>query len=149
MTRTRLVAVIGTLVLALVAAACGGSHTTLPQRLRAWESGASYLQDQSLISTDIREIATGIRTGPLQALHTACDGLAVDSANAYGELPTPEQALTSDLNDEYLTATNAAQSCSTSTSRHGGRIERYLTLIARAKRDLRGANARIARILFP
>ncbi|MGB9111621.1 MAG: hypothetical protein WCF24_02715, partial [Acidimicrobiales bacterium] len=125
----------------------GASTATLPARLRAWESGSSYFSDQAYVSQDIREIATGIRKGPLVALHTACDGLGVDAANAYGELPTPDAQLTTDLNNEYLTAENAAQSCSTATTRHGGRIERYLTLIARAERDLHAAHARIATIL--
>jgi hypothetical protein len=134
-------------LVALASAACGGRPATLPARLRAWESGSSYSTDQGYIATDIGEIATGIRTGPLGALRTACDGLGVDAANAYGELPTPDSALTTDLNDEYLTAENAAQSCSTAATRHGGRVGRYLALIARAEHDRSAAKARIAAIL--
>lgn len=147
MNRARLVAAAVAIGVALVVAACGGSHAPLSSRLRAWEAGSSYATDQGYIATDIREITTGIRKGPLKALHTACDGLAVDAANAYGELPTPDQALTEDLNDEYLDATDAAQSCSTSALLHGRRVERYLALIGRAERDLRAARARIAQIL--
>jgi hypothetical protein len=145
--RPRLVATLAGLGVALIATACGGSPATLPARLRAWERGASYSADQAYLAKDIRAIANGIRTGPLKALHTACDGLAVDAANAYGELPTPDHALTLDLNDEYLTATNAAQSCSTATKLHGDRIRRYLTLVARVERDIRAAHARTAAIL--
>ncbi len=147
MSRSRLLAAAATLGLALIASACGGSHATLAARLTAWKSGSSYSSDQGLISTDIREIATGIRSGPLKALQTACDGLGVDAADAYGELPTPDEKLTDDLNDEYLTAENAAESCSTAAELHGGRVERYLTLIARAERDLHAAQARMQAIL--
>jgi hypothetical protein len=145
--RSRLVAAAGVVGVALAVSACGSGHPTAAARLRAWESGASYASDQGYISSDIREIAAGIRSGPLDALHTACDGLGVDAANAYGELPTPDQTLTDDLNDEYLAATNAAQSCSTANKLHGSRVERYLTLIARAERDRSAAKARIAQIL--
>lgn len=147
MTRSRLVAAAAALGVALVVAACGGSHATLPTRLRAWESGSSYSLDQGFITSDIQEIGTGLRAGQLSAVRTTCDGLGFDAGTADGELPTPDQALTDDLNDEYLTATNAAQSCSTATMVHGQRIERYLTLIARAERDRRAARARIAAIL--
>jgi hypothetical protein len=132
---------------ALVVSACGASHATLAERLRAWESGSSYSSDQGYISSDIHEIATGIRNGPIGALHTACDGLGVDAANAYGELPTPDQTLTDDLNDEYITATNAAQACSSASTLHGRLVERYLSLIAGAERNRRAATTRIARIL--
>ncbi len=147
MTRSRRFAALGAVAIALAAAACGGPSATLPARLRAWQSGSLYSGDQGYIAQDIREIATGIRKGPLVALHTACDGLGVDAANAYGELPTPDSELTTDLNDEYLSAENAAQLCSTAATRHGGRIERYLSLIARAERNLHAAHARIATIL--
>ncbi len=147
MSRSRLVTAAATIGIALIASACGGSHATLAARLTAWKLGSSYSSDQGLISTDIREIATGIRTGPVEALHTACDGLGVDAADAYGELPTPDQRLTDDLNDEYLTAENAAESCSTAAKLHGGRVDRYLTLIARAEHDFHAAQARIQTIL--
>jgi hypothetical protein len=146
-TRRRLVAAAAAVGVALAVSACGGGHPTPAARLRAWESGASYGSDQGYISSDIREIASGMRSGPLEALHTACDGLGVDAANAYGELPTPDQTLTDDLNDEYLAATNAAQSCSTASRLHGRRVERYLALIAGAERDRSAAQARIAQIL--
>lgn len=145
MIRSRLAAALGAVGVALVSAACA-SHAALPARLRAWENGSSYSSDQHYISTDIGEIATGIRTGPVKAVRTACDGLGVDAANAYGELPTPDQSLTSDLNGEYLTATNAAQSCSAASSLRGGRIRRYLTLVVRVEADMRAARARIASI---
>ena len=131
----------------VVAAGCANHPATLAGQLRAWESGASYSSNQQLLSTDLGEIATGLRTGPLVAVHTACDGLGVDAGTAYGELPTPDQALTDDLNDWYLDLTNAAQDCSTAPSLHSKATSRYEALVAKARRALTAANRRQSAIL--
>jgi hypothetical protein len=134
-----------TVALALIASSCTPGGTPAG-KLRAWESAAGYRSSQSLLSTDVDEIANGIRLGPLAALHTACDGLGVDASTAYGNLPTSDEQLTNDLNDEYLALSAAAEDCSEAPSRHGKAIARYRAEIAKAQSAEAAARRRIAAI---
>jgi hypothetical protein len=143
----RVAALITLAGMAFAAGACGGTSATLAQRLRAWESGASYSVDQDYITSDISDIARGLRSGQLAKARTACDGLYYDAGSAEGELPTPDEALTTALNDEYENAANAAESCSLASTLNGGRMARYRLLVGRATRALDAARRRGAQIL--
>ena len=133
-------------LLVVVAAACspGGSVAT---QLRSWQSGASYAQSQQQLKSDLEDIVTGLRTGPLAAVRTACDGFGVDAANAYGQLPTPDHFLTERLNGEYINFENAAEACSSAPSLHAKAITRFLNLVVQGKGELAAAKRRIGEIL--
>lgn len=131
----------------VVTAACSTAGGSAPGQLRSWQSGANYGQGQQLLASDLGDIATGLRSGPLAAVKTACDGLGVDAANAYGQLPTPDHSLTERLNSEYIDFENAAQACSTAPSLHSKAIRRYISLATRGQDELAAAKRRIAEIL--
>ena len=141
----RLAPGLAAVIVAITAAGCTGGGSPAAQ-LRSWQSGASYGSSQQLFVSDVHEIANGLSRGPLVAVKTACDGLGVDAANAYGELPTPDHALTEDLNGEYLDYTNAAQSCSTAPALRSSAVTRYRLLVAKAADELARAKRRIAAI---
>jgi hypothetical protein len=97
---------------------------------------------------DVAEVNRGIARRVLLATHTACDGLATDAASALGQLPTPDQRLTDELNTAYLDLARAAQRCSEAGSFKRGAFQAYASLAGAGVAALRRAEARY-RLLVP
>lgn len=127
--------------MALLAAACGASADT-PAALSGWAAGAGYRSSLRLLRTDVEEIATGISKGALAATRTACDGLGSDAATAIGQLPTPDHALTRELNAYYSGLVNAAQACSEARALDSPAMARYRRRVAAAQEQLQAATRR-------
>jgi hypothetical protein len=127
--------------LALSASACASDADT-PAALAAWASQATYGSNNALLRTDLEEIASGIAQDELVPTRTACDGLGTDAANAIGELPTPDNKLTNELNAAYSDLVNAAQSCSEAPAFASPDFTRYRRRVAAADRELTLASLR-------
>ncbi|HUY30600.1 MAG TPA: hypothetical protein VMV02_06355 [Acidimicrobiales bacterium] len=125
-------------------AACSGLTGSHAHKVAQWAAGAGVLASVRLVKADVRAVGAGIAREALVATHTACDGLASDAASAYGELPTPDVALTDALSAAYLAYTRAAQDCSDAGSFAAGAFARYQREVAIADRELRGAERRLA-----
>lgn len=122
---SRLAAPAAVLVAGLVLASCSGYSGGIAHQVGQWASGADVTTNDGYITTDVGEIANGVKLAKLTATHTACDGLASDAGTAYGELPTPDSSLTSELNTAYLDFTAAAEDCSAASSFTGDRFRDY------------------------
>jgi hypothetical protein len=123
--------------------ACSGYSGSHAHRVEQWVSGSDLVANDATIRADVQDIARGIRAHKLLATHTACDGLGADAGTAYGELPTPDETLTSELNDAYLDFTRAAQYCSEARSFARGGFDRYESELRRATSALDAAGRRL------
>ncbi|MCU1495606.1 MAG: hypothetical protein JWO62_3370 [Acidimicrobiaceae bacterium] len=133
-------------VAVLVALALGGcsSYTgSHGHQVAQWASGASLATNDGFITTDVREISSGIALRKLVATRTACDGLATDAGTAYGQLPTPDRALTNDLASAYLDYIKAAQDCTSASSFDGPAFDRYRRVAATATAAFDAAKRRL------
>jgi hypothetical protein len=128
---------------ALVLAGCTGYSGSLSHEVAQWDNGASLSSNDGQITSDLQDIATGIKERKLVATHTACDGLGSDAGTAYGELPTPDTALTNDLNTAYIDFTNAAQDCSEAPSFSASDFARYRRQLAKADAAFAAAKRRL------
>lgn len=142
----RLAAPAAVVTSALVLAGCSGYTGNHAHRVGEWASAASLSANDALIRADIAGIASGIARRELRATRTECDGLATDAGTAYGELPTPDRALTGDLNTAYLDDVAAAESCTAARSFASPRFARYRREIAAGVAALRAATRRLAAI---
>ncbi len=122
MTRGRVLC--AAVVVAAGLAGCAGPADS-PSGLAAWASQASFSSTLAYLHQDLSEIATGIAQRKLLATRTACDGLGADAASAIGQLPTPDDQLTYQLNDAYKTLVRAAQACSVAPSFTAPDFARY------------------------
>jgi hypothetical protein len=140
----RFAAPIAAATLAVLLASCAGYSGSRAHQVTQWAQGASLQSNDGLVAADVRGIASGIRLRELAATHTECDGLATDAATAYGELPTPDQKLTNDLNDAYLDYEHAAQDCSSARSFASTGFTRYRSEVATANAALAAAKHRMS-----
>ncbi len=142
-------AIVVVAVAGLAFAACSGYSGSHAHRVAEWVSGSSLVTNDATIRADVQDIGRGIAARKLGATHTACDGLGADSGTAYGELPTPDQTLTTALNDAYLDYTRAAQDCSEASSFAHGGFDRYEAELRRANAALDAADRRLRTLGVP
>jgi hypothetical protein len=134
---------VAVVAIAIALAGCAGYTGDRAHQVAEWASGADLTTNDGYVTSDVGSIALGIKRRELVATHTACDGLASDAATAYGELPTPDTALTDDLNTAYLDFTDAAQDCSSVSSFAPPGFRRYERELGRAVAALDAADARL------
>ena len=103
----------------------------------------------ALVTTDVAEVRRGIAARLLVATHTACDGLGADAATAVGQLPTPDQRLTDELNRAYLTLAQAAQDCTEATGFAGAGFARFERAATAGMGWLHRAEARYRELTAP
>lgn len=128
--RPRAVTLVSIATASLVLAGCSGYSGGVDHQVRQWAAGANVTTNDGYVTADLQGIDAGISRGELGATRTACDGLASDAASAYGELPTPEPALTHALDEAYLTYVRAAEACSSTRSFSGPSFRGYSTRVA-------------------
>jgi hypothetical protein len=127
----------------LLLGACAPTGTP-SQRAAAWASASGVAALDAQLRADLAAIARGRRLGLLVATRTECDGLATDAADAEGELPAPDAAVTSDLNAAYLGYVRAAQACSQAPSLRSPAFARYDALVRAASAHLEAGERRLA-----
>lgn len=143
--RASLLAPVAVLVVATsLLAGCSGLTGSQAHRVAQWAAGAGAVAADGLVLADVRGVDAGIAAHLLTETHTACDGLASDAASAYGELPTPDAALTHLLSGAYLAYSRAAQDCSDARAPTAAAFASYRREVAVANRLLRRATSRLA-----
>jgi len=103
-------AVLSTLAVASLCAACGYSGTTA-QRVQQWAQHSSFVSDNDTLVGDIVRIHRAVKIGTAQQMRTICGGFAYDIGTAYDTLPAPDEALTNDLNQADTAFIKAATTC--------------------------------------
>lgn len=137
----------GALALALLAtgvAGCSNYSGDLAQRIGQWAVGASYDADNSQILSDLGNLAAGYSERQLLPLRTACEAFGVDVDALYGNLPTPDETLTNELNDALTTFGAASLKCYDSASFSSPSFRSYLAELARGKALYARARQRLA-----
>jgi hypothetical protein len=107
--RRRALVAVAVLAGSLGLSACAGADQqgSLSHRVATWASGTGYGQTVGTLLADNRSVdgVIALRRGT-GAIHTACGVLETDSANAYSNLPTPDEQLTQEVE---LASTREAQ----------------------------------------
>ncbi len=107
------------LVLVAAALALGGSVLagcaqggTTAQQVSSWvqdESGGSSIGN---VEVDVRNVDLAFHQhNQPSAIREVCDLLSNDAQTGVGNLPSPDQQLTDDLNNAYVVATDAGDDC--------------------------------------
>jgi hypothetical protein len=102
------------LIAASALAGCAGQDESGPPaaRVSAWVSGAGGGSAVGTLEVDSRNIGLALsRHDPAAAIKTVCALLSNDAHVAIGNLPTPDQQLTDDLNRAYEDAAAAGDDC--------------------------------------
>jgi hypothetical protein len=117
----------------LVLASCSEQGTT-GQRVASWVGATGLNADITQIKTDVANVAKVEKIGTPGAIRTNCAVLDLDTENANGNLPSPNQQLTADLTNVYTAEIQAAQDCF-----HGAGKSK--TLLARSQIAQQAADA--------
>jgi hypothetical protein len=103
----------------LVLAGCGGGGgqaagqtASVSQSVSSWVSSTAAGASIETVDVDFQNIDLAIaQHDPPDALKTVCLLLTNDALTGQGNLPSPVQQLTNDLNTAYSTANTAGQNC--------------------------------------
>jgi len=138
------VAALAAVLVAAILGGCAPYSGTTAQKVRQWVSQNSFRENHDLVITDINDVDMAVRLGAAKTVRTICGGMAVDLGTAYETLPTPDQALTNDLNAADTTLAAAATSCSGVGSVSSPTMTRDLALFRTGIGDLRKAQRVLA-----
>jgi hypothetical protein len=137
---------LGTVLLLLVVgflAGCAPYSGTTAQKVQQWARHSSFVSDNDTLVDDVIRVREAVRIGTVKQVRTICGGFASDVGTAYTTLPTPDQALTDDLNAADILLVDASTSCSGVSSvssprmrRALGKLTSGLAQLARAQRLL-------------
>jgi hypothetical protein len=131
------------LVLGLLAG-CTGYTGSKANQVRQWASTTSVSANDGLVRQDIAAIKASLRAGQLKDVTSNCSGLVFDTGTAYGNLPTPDNTLTNELNVAYQDFANAGSSCAAARSLRSSRMTRALETIKGGLVSLDAATRRLA-----
>lgn len=108
-----LVAMAITLGSSLLAGCAGQEQSGTPAaRVTTWVKGASGGVAIGTVEVDARNVDLALaRHNTAAALRTVCALLTTDAQTAIGNLPTPDDQLTGDLNNAYEEASAAGDDC--------------------------------------
>ena len=116
-------------------------------RVSAWVSGAGGGSAVGALEVDSRNIDLALsRHDPAAAIKTVCALLSNDAHVAIGNLPTPDQQLTDDLNRAYEEAATAGDDCYRGSSGSTSLLRRSADERSRSMPLLAAALERVAAI---
>lgn len=111
--RATVVGAVGVALGGLVLAACSSGPAATPaQQVSSWVSSAGAGAQIRTLQVDVKNVDLAIRDhNSPGAIQTTCLLLSTDAEMGIGQLPTPDQTLTDDLNTAYTTEFNAGEDC--------------------------------------
>ena len=138
-------AVLVAVLLAVVALAGCTSYTgSKANQVRQWASIALVSSNDNLVVLDIAAIKRSLRAKKFLDVTSNCSGLVYDTGTAYGNLPTPDNALTNELNVAYQDFASGGSTCAAAASLHSSRITSALATIGEGVVALDRATRRLA-----
>lgn len=111
-------------------AGCTSYTGSKANQVRQWASIALVSSNDKLIVQDIAAIKASLRARQFKDVTSNCSGLVFDTGTAYGNLPTPDNTLTNELNIAYEDFASAGSSCAAAASLHSRRVTAALATIA-------------------
>jgi len=103
-----LVALLGVALLS----ACAPYSGTTAQKVKQWVAYSSFKSDNDTVLSDVLLVRKAVKVGTVKQVRTICGGFASDVGTTYTTLPTPDLALTDDLNAADILFVDASTSCS-------------------------------------
>jgi hypothetical protein len=137
-------AAVAAVAVVLVVSGCSFYSGTPGQKVHEWASHTSFVADGNQVVGDLALIKKAARANDGMAFLTDCAGATSDIGTAAGQLPTPDQTLTNDLNTAYILAGTATQACSATHDLRSSIALKSLAEIARSLDDLKIAQRRLA-----
>ncbi len=126
-------------------AGCTSYTGSKAHQVSEWASIAMVSSNDELVVQDISAIRRSIKASLIKDVTSNCSGLVIDSGTAYGNLPTPDNTLTNELNVAYEDFASAGSTCSAAHSVHSHqvaaalrRIDMGVVSLERATRVLAG-----------
>lgn len=121
------------------------SYTGSPaHQVAEWASIADVSANDQLVLQDVAAIRLSVRKDLLKDVTSNCSGLVFDAGTADGNLPTPDNSLTNQLNAAYQDFVSGGSSCAAASSVHSGRVVSALKTIAAGVVILEAAERRLA-----
>jgi hypothetical protein len=125
-------------------AGCVSGPTSLAQQVSQWASGATVSANDGFVVQDVAAIRRSAKRGLLKDFTSNCAGLVYDSGTAYGNLPTPDNTLTNELNVAYEDFAAGGNACAAVHSLHSLAVARAMRKIAEGVVALDRATRRLA-----
>jgi len=125
-------------------AGCMSGPTSLAQQVSAWASSATVSANDGFVVQDIAAIRRSAKRGLLKDFTSNCAGLVYDSGTAYGNLPTPDNTLTDELNVAYEDFAAGGNSCAEAGGLHSRAVAGAMHKIAEGVVALERATRRLA-----
>ncbi len=125
-------------------AGCTGYTGSKANQVRQWAATTSVSANDTFVRQDITAIKASLSAGRLKDVTSNCSGLVFDTGTAYGNLPTPDNALTDELNVAYEDFAKAGSSCAAARSLRSSRVTRALEIIGVGLVSLDKATRRLA-----
>jgi hypothetical protein len=126
------------------AAGCTGYSGTLGHQVSQWASQYTVISNDLTVVADIDAIKRSLAAGRLKDVTSNCAGLVDDAGTAYGNLPTPDNTLTNELNIAYEDFASAGSSCATAATVDSPKIPAALAKIGKGLVVLSKATRRLA-----
>ncbi|HTW99915.1 MAG TPA: hypothetical protein VMD59_14120 [Acidimicrobiales bacterium] len=113
-----------------------------------WAKASSLGDNDAILVSDAAHLRTGTRLHELEGVKTACQALVEDASTADGQLPTPDETLTDELNNAYEDDYNAGVVCYGTSSFTSAKFRKFERLLAAGSSELATAE-RLANKLAP
>jgi hypothetical protein len=122
---------------------CAPYSGTTAQKVQQWARHSAFKSDNNTVVNDVIRVREAVKLGTVKQVRTICGGFASDVGITYTTLPTPDLALTNELNAADILFVDASTSCSgvssVSSQTMTSALEKLtsgLTYLARAQRLL-------------
>jgi hypothetical protein len=110
-------------------AGCTSYTGTPAHQVSEWASIADVASNDQLVLQDIAAVRLSVKENKLKYLTSNCSGLVFDAGTAYGNLPSPDNTLTNELNVAYEDFVSAGSSCAAARDLHSQRVAAALSKI--------------------
>jgi len=122
------------------------SYTGSPaHQVQEWAAGAGVVVNDAQLASDVTLLRKSVAARAPSAMTTNCAGLSYDSGTAYDNLPTPDSAITNELNIAYTDFLDAGNACAAASSVTSARVRAALVEIASGLDHLERAGALLKR----
>ena len=135
--------------LGLVACASPYPGSTVAQQAQSWARATGFASAVSTLEDDAQRVRAEGATADTGGLRTVCDVLVTDALRANGDLPAPDDQLSSILTAAYRAAVTAGRGCLHGAGAPRGLGPRVTSDLADAQSGYVKAQARLDLLELP